>query len=468
MALLTVSTDIGPKLVTAGQIDMSVPSDLLIPGQGFHSSVGKQGMVNAVDYNFSADEMTSAVPGDFKGQASGLVLESFDNFDELTASLNISASASLGMGIYSGSASYKLEATERHTRFDNYLMVSVRSRNPAKVLKRPIMSASALKILNGSQEDFLKYCGNSYVYGYVTGGELIGIHRYTASSDEQSSRVRLEVQAAAQGYGNGSLTVDQAFKKVTQQSSTHFTLIRNGGLGDLPDMDHLIEAAKRFAEDVKDPANAYLLSLFVRGYQTVLNPPVQGLDLGLIGKQASSLDRLSAALATTYERRNEWLLVKDHQGEYELGQDPDNLIATALDKLQATVTSLGDLATSILAAPGSHGFDGSYELPILPNPKAPVPLPVLEVYDAQNFQGRRLVVNSDIPNLQATDVGDINDQIRSLRVNGKPGEYRVSFYVKGNYQDGVCTVISPYEMPAYTPFGEPVLWAASSIRIFKQ
>ncbi|WP_375428097.1 hypothetical protein [uncultured Sphingomonas sp.] len=460
----TLALDIGSGFlsVPVGKLEMDVLTDRLMIGQGFNTALAEQGMLNSVEY--SGTGSLTEVAG-VKGQDVEYVLSAVTNYSELKKALNISAAASLGIGIYSGGAAMSLERSERHTRFDSFLLVGVKVRNPSQVLRRAELTSGARRLMLRSRRRFLQQCGNSYVYGVVTGGELLGIQRYVATTDEQAQSLRVEVRAAAAGYGSGKFSMSEAVSSVETHTSTDFTLYRRGGGGDLPTADELVVAARRFPDEMRDPAKARILAVYVRGYGTVENLPVSGVDLSKVERQARSLESIAERVSEAYEVRNEWLLVQSDADAYSFEDDPASVVAGAMCQIEAEIERCGDLIASLKQDPDLD-LPEPVDLPRPPERKAAPPKPpVVAVFEHDNFQGRSHASSASIPSLRAV-AGDLNDMISSIKVNGGPGEFLVQLYLHDNYQGTHRNIVSPVELGSLRG-GLPGNDAVSSILITK-
>ena len=444
---LAVDTARGLALIEAQPIDMEVATDRLLPGQGFNAITGEQGIVNCIKYDGESD-LTTVSSG--QGQTVPYHLTAIDNFEELRSELNISAAATLGIGIYSGSVSANFTSSEHHTRFDSYLLIRVTVENPAKVLKKVVPTSVALHYASLGVSEFLRHCGNSYVYGFVTGGELLGLIRYSATTDEQASSVRLEVKAAAKGYGDGSFNLSQATSSVRSHSNTDVVIFRKGNAGPLPSIAGFVQASLEFPQWIASPANAALLKVLVRGYQTV-SFPGRGIDLDMLEQQAQSLEILTTELVKAYETRNEIAVINQNRAQYDLGVDPDATINAALADVERTIQTVNHLVTQVR---GNPQF-ALPAMPVMPNvpiqrpavvvPRPPPP-PIVSIYADINFQGNHLDTNDNFDNLQNTPAGDLNDQVSSLKVRGAPGQFSVQFFVNARFEGACYTVVSPAEL----------------------
>lgn len=421
-------------------IDAEIATDRLLPGQGFNIATGAQGMLNCVIYR-DGNDLQKLDPG--TGQHTHLICEAVEDFEELKSKLDVSASATLGVGIYSGKTSASYLNDEKHTRFDSYLLIGVKVLNPALVLKRAHLSPAALRLIRDGISAFLEKCGNSYVYGYITGGEILGIVRYKAVSDEQASEVRLQVDAAAKGVASGNLTMSHAVSSITKQTESKYSIIRDGGAGNLPTPDALIAAANALPDILRNPGNARVVRTLVRGYQTVDNLPHKALDLRILEHQVQALETTATYLSTARLVANDIGIIRRDLARYDLTGDPNQIVTDAAEKIATIISDLEETADRITQDPNTPTPDRP-DFPNIPARIRDVPKPpVLELWTDRDGGGKYLPTNVSIPNLQHTPVGDINDQVTCVKVNGSPGEYTVTLFEHADYQGAGVTFTSP-------------------------
>lgn len=440
--ILSVPNASGSTSVAVGQLDMDIETDRLMIGQGFNSAFAEQGMLNTVIYE-GVESLTEVVGA--KGQDVEYVLKSVTDYSELKKTLNISASASLGIGIYSGGAAMSLDRSESHTRLDTFLLVGVKVRNPSLILKHANLSPGALKILSKSRRAFIQQCGNTYVYGVVTGGEMLGVQRYTATSDEQAQTLRIQVRAAAAGYGSGNFSMSQAVSSVTSHTSTDFTLVRRGGGGDIPDADALIAAAQSFPDEMRDINKARIIAVYVRGYNTVENLPVHSLDLSEIQEQARQVEMIANRVSDLYEARNEWLMVRGSADQFEFEADPVETVNGALAIINTVIEEYAAALRHLKSGEG-YAFPALGAIPTPPKFRAaPEPPPVVTVYRDINFGGASYSTSEEVRDFSSIE-GGLNDEISSIKIRGNPGEYLVQLFQHADYQGIRKTIMSPAEI----------------------
>ena len=426
-------------------IDAEIATDRLLPGQGFNVATGAQAMGNSVVYR-DASDLQKLDPG--SGQHSEFICESVEDFEELKSRLDVSASASFGSGIYSGSAAASYMKDEKHTRFDSYLLVGVRVLNPALILKKSVLSPAALRAVQEGISSFLEKCGNSYVYGYVTGGEILGIVRYTATSDEQASQVRVQVDAAAKGFASGQFNMSQAVSSVKTHKEMKYKLLRDGGAGDLPTPDKLMDAANALPTALRDPANVRVVRVFVRGYQTVENLPHKALNLHLLEQQVQALETTANYLSAARQVANDIEVIGSDLGNYEIPGDSAQVVANAARTIAEIIADLERIAALIAAEPTTPAPNRPV-FPYIPAHLRPPPppavhVPALELWTDRDMQGAYLATDVSVPNFQGTPVGDINDQVTCIRLNGAAGQYTATFFLDGDYRGQSFAFQSPH------------------------
>jgi hypothetical protein len=147
-------------------------TDRLLIGQGYNSLTANPG-IRSVVYNDTDEELTDATSEDPNNRPDFVsYLEQRRSYEELNQALNVSVMASLGWGIYSGSASYQFLQSGSYNKYNTYLHLVLRSTNIAKVLRTSLLTEAALQRASAGSDQFLDYCGDHYVYGRVTGTSL--------------------------------------------------------------------------------------------------------------------------------------------------------------------------------------------------------------------------------------------------------------------------------------------------------
>lgn len=463
---IVVPSQSGTRRVPVAVVDTDIATDRLRVGQGFNSVTGSQGILNSVKFDGpeDLDTLTSGV-----GQNVRFTLKSITSYEELTRELRISASASLGVGIYSGSVAASLATSFRSTRLDKYLLVGCRVENMSLVLKSAELTQAAMNRASTSGE-FLEFCGDSYVYGYVTGGEMLALVRFTATSEQQSKQLSIEVQAAAKGYGSGRASMSESVSSVKTYDSLDVTYIRKGSIQNIPSLNDFVKSAQELPQQVSEGNNSYVLSVLARGYQTVSNFP-DGLEFGDLDNQNRTVEVLSNQLNRAYAVRSAWEEADAHPEIYDVTTD---LVQNSITEANSAIENIRN-AISMAMADASMIAPEAPALPPFPSERQVIEqLPILEMFADINFSGQRVVTNESIGDFAT--IG-FNDVLSSFKLRGKPGEYRAEFFVHSGFGGWKYTAESPSEIgtmhfvvrpdPAIAMFFSSPADVMSSVRLTK-
>jgi hypothetical protein len=291
-------------------------TDRLSIGDGYNSATGDPGG-NCVAFNPSNEASELYVPGGVAGQRTLYDLYEITTLEQLKTSLNVSASASFDWGIFSGDASYQFMRSGTLNSYSNYLFVRVRVANPTEIIKRKSLSSSALQY--ASQGRFFQTCGNEFIYARTTGGDLTALVEFSSNSTTEHEQVSTSVNLAVNGFlasGGGGVAMSQALDQLKSVSRTRVHIIRNGGLGDIPDLSALKTAALAFPKSVQlvsgHPVVALLLT---QPYTTTDNLPAD-LNFDLVRYQMDTLPRLAAWLDDAYKIRGDLKYILDHSSQF--------------------------------------------------------------------------------------------------------------------------------------------------------
>jgi len=128
---------------------------------------------------------------------------------------------------------------------------------------------------------FFRRFGDSFVTGYTTGGELIAIIEFEAKDEQDKKQISAQVSGAVSGWSISG-NFKSAMDSLSQTLRNKISVYRNGGEGQLPGLDKLVEAALKFPEEVR--SSSIQLSFNINSYDLVFPS----------GKGPSVLDAQSA------------------------------------------------------------------------------------------------------------------------------------------------------------------------------
>src|ERR1700681_1822850 len=97
-------------------------------------------------------------------------------------SLGLDIAASFGWGLFSSDASYAYFKSTMYSRYNHFLDVYVSVQNAPEFLHHSYLTPSAISFANAGPSTFIRMCGDQYVYGRQTGGELHVVVQVSSSS----------------------------------------------------------------------------------------------------------------------------------------------------------------------------------------------------------------------------------------------------------------------------------------------
>jgi hypothetical protein len=198
-------------------------SDQFYVGRGLNSATGKV-------YNTAIEfDDTQSVTS---GQNKVLVLESVTSSRELTEKLSISASASLNMGNWGGSAGFELTKLREINNYYTYALIRVVIQNPPLLLRNPRLKPEAeLKLVNEGWEAFSAAYGWEYVEGYIAGGSYYALIEIQTRSELQQQEVKGKLSGFYGPFG-ASTQVESTLKEIAQSTAINVLVAQNAGDGD--------------------------------------------------------------------------------------------------------------------------------------------------------------------------------------------------------------------------------------------
>ena len=217
----------------------------LLPGQGL-STVDWEAKGFCVDL---AEMRTQS--GQEHGQYAEFRMLEITSESALRENLNISAAGMLKSSVF-----FKIDARVNFARSVNknnssrYLLVHVRVANQLLLASGFTFRPNAIDLLkDGRSNDFVSACGNEFIYGQRTGGELFALFEFEFHS---STRERLfDAAVAASGLAwRAGANIDTSINAFSKLGSTQLKIFRRGGRGKIPEIKSLVGLAREFANIV--------------------------------------------------------------------------------------------------------------------------------------------------------------------------------------------------------------------------
>lgn len=262
----------------------------MAPGRGYDTVTGD---VRGECLEFETAE--APLPTD--SPALSLGLSQVEHFDDLLKRLGISGSASVAGSIAGGDAKVSFLNTITVNDYSLSLVAGVSTTKSTKIVKKPRLVEEAKTILlTQGLEAFRSSCGDSFIDGYNSGGELYSIIKIQTHSQSEYDTIS-GFLSGFYGALSASAELASTLDKISKTNKTEVYVYRAGG------GEKNGQVAVTPAEVVKDvvsfadkltPQNSYVYKAVVFPYSTLLDwpPEAKAIDVRL---QREAIQRLMDA-----------------------------------------------------------------------------------------------------------------------------------------------------------------------------
>lgn len=189
----------------------------------------------------------------------------------LRENLNISAAGMLKSTVF-----FKIDGRLRFARSVNknrssrYLLVHVRVANQMELASSFTFRQSAIDLLkNGEKEAFVEFCGNEFVYGRRTGGELFALFEFEFNSEQHERRFDAAIRASGLMW-RAAADIENEVDAFSELGSTQIKIYRLGGQGKFPEIKNLVDFGREFSSIVSVLGKEFVtLELVTKDYSGV-------------------------------------------------------------------------------------------------------------------------------------------------------------------------------------------------------
>ena len=217
----------------------------LLPGQGL-STVDWE----AKGFCVELGEMRTQ-SGQENGQYAEFRMLEITSESSLRENLNISAAGMLKSTVF-----FKIDARVNFARSVNknsssrYLLVHVRVANQMLLANGFTFRPNAASLLQaGRTEDFVDACGNEFIYGQRTGGELFALFEFEFRSTAHERQFDAAVAASGLAW-RAAGDIDSSVSAFSKIGATQIKIFRRGGRGKFPEVKSLVDLAREFSNIV--------------------------------------------------------------------------------------------------------------------------------------------------------------------------------------------------------------------------
>jgi len=277
--------------------------------------------VNSASGQIYGQALDFSVTQSLGGQTIELVLESVSSSRELTEKLNIGASASLNLGIFSASAEFKLANSASINSYYTYALVRVVVQNPPQILRDPMLRGHAKDLLIARGWDgFAEAYGWEYIQGVVTGGSYYALIEVQTTDAAQQQEVKAKLGAAF-GPIKADASVETSLQDATKDKAVRVIVYQSAGIGDLieTDLEGMLTQARNFPQLVRD--NPTPISVLTAEYHSTVPIPSGVPALNSLARlhQRDALQELGRAYLELrdYTRTVEFILGQQRLSDFD-------------------------------------------------------------------------------------------------------------------------------------------------------
>jgi len=248
----------------ADTIDFSIDPNIDI-GTGFDTLQSK---VRGDCVEITEPQQTANVMGQ---EVRFSLLQIEDSFS-LNEHLHISASASLKADIFGASGKVSLSRNVKVNDYSIYAVVSIFVRNNTYRMRDIKLKQETYELYEKDKERFRNRCGDTFVSGYITGGEFHSIIEIKTSSQAEKHSLSSEL-TGSYGIFSGNATFKQSLEKIAKNKQIHVHVMHTGGTGEIISTkpEAMIAQAKNFPDTVvSDKARPILAT--IQSYETLKLP----------------------------------------------------------------------------------------------------------------------------------------------------------------------------------------------------
>lgn len=287
-------------------------------GQGFNSATNEV-MGNVIKYNNDSSELVTV--NDSKGQTTTYDMQRISTLEDLYKFMSLDVTASLGYGAFSGSGRLQILESHTYNSFTDYLAIKIHIENPTKMLKTEVLTDEALKRCKEGQEDFLKYAGNEFIYGIVTGGEAIAIYEFQSKDESDRKSMQLDIDASVKTFfasADMSVSFKNAMSSLSKYKSTKCHFYRRGDTAPIPqDADSLINYLTNFPKVIKNDDSSSVLYYLTKPIKYVQNLPKNNRDFLPIYNQSITLKAKGLEMLKLLKYKGDIKYAKENFEQFE-------------------------------------------------------------------------------------------------------------------------------------------------------
>lgn len=248
-------------------------------------------------------------------------LRTASDLNEVSELLDINAKASMGLGLYSGDASYSYVHSGHISKYGEHLILTQRVENQRQLIDptKVRLTSQAAQLLKSGLQNFLAVCGDQFIYGQVQGGYLAATFELRATTDAEQETMRGALSGSAP-FGSASGSVNKTLDSLSKENRLEFTIMRQGPIEDWPEtsIEKIVEYARTFPSKVKVSADAkdgsrtapWVTHYLMTGYDQLIGQQI------LSDQQTSFFQKQANYVKSLYARKSGLLYIKQNPSQF--------------------------------------------------------------------------------------------------------------------------------------------------------
>ncbi|CAG5067946.1 hypothetical protein DYBT9623_00674 [Dyadobacter sp. CECT 9623] len=289
--------------------------------------------------------------------------EQITNTFTLREKLGLAASASFKYGSFKTDGSYSYYDSKGVSQYSSYVFIRETIVTDKVSLVEKKMKGKYKAMAKKNFPDFVAHCGNSFIQGATMGGRLTVIVQISSSTFEEFKQNQATLNASANGMfvkGKLSSSLDQVFSTLKSFSNIKLSLIREGGVEEIPTIDSLQSYSLAFVK-------------YVRAHPTVIETKRENY-ISILGNDAiakfNRLNNLTYALQSltpTMDRcmENRWNLLYIRNNLDQFPRSTEDDWPNLWDANENQIAYLNQVADSLSSI---YVSEPTLRLPKIPKP----------------------------------------------------------------------------------------------------
>jgi hypothetical protein len=266
-----------------------------------------------------------------------IVIESMES---LKKTLDLSAGASFGIGIYSGDARYSLYSSADFNHYSSYLLIHVVVRKQLQTLVNRQPTDLARWANSWGSGKMFETCGNKFLAQRQTGGLFYTLLEVEGSSEQEQKEVSGAFNAAAGPWGSANASLVQTALSKVKTTQIHYHIEKIGVPEGNPDrtIDAVLPYGLHFPEKIYNLADekAAPIQYDPSDWSTLGYGTIGAAQIDIMNKYSTIFSEVN-----TLQNDLAYIVLPDHI---------DWFTAQAIGEAQEEKIKVDNLATSIVNA----------------------------------------------------------------------------------------------------------------------